>query len=206
MLISANLPGQSVSRYSISKRKRKLRAVLSSFVVKETANVLLEGPVEIDESMLFKPKKGYENRARAYKSKKWVLGLKCRTSNKFLLFPSRNRDRATLVAIILKHVQHGAWIYSDCWSAYVNPSTFTSYLEVFGYTHLYVNHRYHFVDPVVNAIHINTIERLWRSARRYLRSEQPRVYVDEYLSVFYLQQTRSRGEIENILLKEISRV
>ena len=114
---------------------------------------------------------------------------------------TRFRTRQSIIPIILKHVAHGAWIYSDSWSAYINPRTKQSYLERWGYVHFYVNHSRYFVNPLLNIIHTNTIERLWRTTRAFLRQSQPREYLDEHLAILYWLQVYSREEREKMMIE-----
>jgi hypothetical protein len=131
MLIKDFLP-HSTSKNSVKKMYKKFRQILTHNERAELQDTVLEGPVEIDECMLYRNKRGYEARARPYRNTFWVFGLKCRTSGKFLIFPLRYRTRGLILQLILKHVRHGAWIYSDCWSAYINPVTRESYLAPWG--------------------------------------------------------------------------
>jgi hypothetical protein len=105
------------------------------------------------------------------------------------------------VNLILRHVAHGSWIYSDCWSSYVHPTTRVSYLEPWGYVHFYVNHSRHFVNPVIPEIHTNTIERLWRATRSFVRQFQPRAFFDEHLAIFYWNQVYTKEQREELLMR-----
>jgi hypothetical protein len=190
---------------TITTQFKKLRKLILVHVTQETSSLILPGPVEIDECMLFRQKKGYESRGRPYRNQVWIFGIKCRTTKRFILYILRSRKRSEIVPIILRHVASGAWIYSDCFGAYINTRTKESFLEPFGYTHLYINHSLHFVNPLISSIHTNTIERLWRDARSYMRLRQPRVFFNEYLATYYFFQSQSKRDQEEIIMQYIRR-
>lgn len=188
-----------ISKLTVRSWFRKFRRLVCRHINHEINNTVLPGPVEIDECMLFRSKRGYEDRARPYRNHIWVFGLKCRTTKKFVLIPLRFRTRGIIVQLILKHVAHGAWVYTDCWSAYINNRSRESYLEPWGYVHFYVNHSRHFVNPVIPSIHTNTIERLWRTTREFTRQNQPRAYFDEHLAIFYWNKIYTREQRESMM-------
>lgn len=83
-------------------------------------------------------------------------------------------------------------IISDCFAPYVNTraNPFTSRLQVSlqhkNLAHIWVNHSQEFVHPDDNRIHINTIERLWRSLRKKIKiknikDEKIQLYVNNFL-------------------------
>ena len=97
--------------------------------------------IEIDESS-FKKKSKY-GRGKMHPDR-WVLGIierdetgQKRGRKKYFLVPNRNRQ--TLLSIILKHVKHGSEIMTDGWSAY-------EALSEHPYDHYVVNHSRTFVE------------------------------------------------------------
>uniref|UniRef100_A0A914DK17 ISXO2-like transposase domain-containing protein n=1 Tax=Acrobeloides nanus TaxID=290746 RepID=A0A914DK17_9BILA len=54
----------------------------------------------------------------------------------------------------------GSIIFSDCWKGYR-----TEELEVAGFEHFKVNHKYNFLNPDDPNIHTQTVERMWGSAK-----------------------------------------
>ena len=105
---------------------------------------MLGGPgytIEVDESS-FKKKSKY-GRGKMHPDR-WVLGIierdesrKKRGRKKYFLVP--NRNRGTLLSIILKHVKPGSEIMSDGWTAY-------EALSEHPYDHYVVNHSRSFVE------------------------------------------------------------
>ena len=130
----------------------------------------------------------------SYKSQYWLVGIKCRTTGRFVVYPVLWRNRETLMKIILKHVVLGSTIYSDCWSVYYKNRTKESHLVELGYIHHVVNHSFQFVSNISNSIHTNTIERLWGTTKSYIRMLRSRAYIDGYIAKFYLNQVYSREE------------
>ncbi|KAK3881172.1 hypothetical protein Pcinc_014377 [Petrolisthes cinctipes] len=86
----------------------------------------------------------------------WVFGGICQETRAVFLVPVEKCDQETLLNVIRERVEPGTTIISDCWRAY-------NCLEEEGYRHLTVNHSINFVDPNT---HTNTIERLWKEAKR----------------------------------------
>ena len=144
------------------------------------ASLLLQGPCEIDESVIYKQKPGYPF-GREYQIQVWFIAIKCRTTRRFVMYPVLWRNFDTLMRIILHHVAYGSTAYTDSWSAYYNNRRKESKLAQFGYVDYTVNHKYQFVSQFSNEIHINTVERTWRSVKNYIRMLRPRLYIDDYV-------------------------
>ena len=97
---------------------------------------------------------GIYNRGRPA-DKAWVFGM-CDTSMTPALGYMElvdHRDAATLLPIILAHVQPGTTIWSDGWAAYNSLATTPA---ISGYST--VNHSVEFVSPT--GVHTNHNERL----------------------------------------------
>lgn len=129
--------------------------------------------VEIDESKFGKRK--------YYRGKRvlgqWVFGgRETKDKSKVFMVPVKNRKARTLVPLIVKWVEPGTIIHSDCWKAY-------SKLKTLGYEHVTVNHSKHFVDPDSKAC-TNRIESDWRHAKVSL----PRYGVHKGLHASYLAE------------------
>ena len=165
-------------------------------------NTVLDGPCEIDETPLYKQKPGYPH-ARNYKKQCWLIGIKCRSTGKFVIYPVLWRNKATLLRILLKHVAYGSTIYSDCWSAYINNRTKESHLSDLGYIHYVVNHSFEFVSQISNSIHTNTVERLWGCVKGYIRMLKPKIYIDEYIAKFYLNSIYGKNTVYQKVLEII---
>jgi len=116
--------GIDITIKSIHVYYKKFMMILNIYVKDEMRNIMLEGPVEIDECMIYKIKRGINRRGRLGRIRTWLFGLKCRTSSRIILYPVLERTRTKLLQIILRHVRREALIYS----------------------HHFVNHDYQFVS------------------------------------------------------------
>jgi transposase-like protein len=99
----------------------------------------------------------------------WIFGIVHRATNKLVLYPVDNRDSATLIPIILRHVAPGSRIFSDSWAAYLP-------LNDVGFQHFSVTHKTNFVQSYKNAetgevtkCCTNQIEGAWRHAKDHFR-------------------------------------
>ena len=122
----------------------------------------LGGPgkvVEVDESVFASRK---YNRGRMLQTQ-WVLGGIERGSGDCFLVVVPDRTADTLLPIIADHVSPETRIITDGWASYRQLPN-----------HAAVNHSLHFVDPNDRLVHTNTVERLWRSAKEFLRLRRAR--------------------------------
>ena len=60
---------------------------ISSRITEEINPLVLDGPVEIDECLIYRGKRGYEGRARPYVNRVWLFGLKRRVALLSDLYP-----------------------------------------------------------------------------------------------------------------------
>lgn len=151
--------------------------------------------VEIDETLITRRK---ANVGRVL-TQIWLFGGIERESKKRVIVPllapeGERRDRATLVPIIKRFIKAGSIIFSDSWGAY-------NTLSAEGYTHHVVNHSEHFVDPTDKEIYTQTVERLWRDVKEWVRrpgmkSQYLRQYLAKYI---FMSQCRGK-EIHTFLL------
>ena len=74
---------------------------------------------------------------------------------------NNKRDHHTLLHLIKQHVNPGTIILTDKWRGY-------NALGRHGFTHLVVNHRAGFVDPITG-VHTNACEGMWFHAKRHMR-------------------------------------
>ena len=129
-----------------------IREMFLEYVYKTYQTFKFDAEVEIGES-LFGRKNKY-NRGRPTGHKLRIFGIVERSSNLLVLYPVDNRDAATLIPIIQKHVRPGTIIYSDNWVAYFN-------LNNLGYEHFTVTHKTTFKQIYKNVdtgeiVHCNT--------------------------------------------------
>ena len=109
--------------------------------------------------------------------------MKVRNQKKCIFVVVNFRDASHLLPIILKHVEPGSIIMSDCWAAYNS-------IYKYGYEHYTVNHSYNFVSPESIdkefKIHTNGIESIWKDIKINLKRMAgiKRGYVQSYLDEF----------------------
>lgn len=92
----------------------------------------------------------------------WVLGIYS-NKNEVRFLRVRDRTMETLTEVIEKYVESGSVIVTDMWGGYNG-------LTARGFVHKKVNHSENYVDPNTGA-HTQGIERAWRTAKLYLRTE-----------------------------------
>ena len=110
----------------------------------------LGGPgwvIELDESSFRKKSKYGKGKNHG---QNWVLGISERDpsgegNGRGRFFAVPNRNRVTLLSIILKHVKPGTTIMTDAWGAYTT-------LGSHGFKHQIVNHTVGFVDPDIPSV------------------------------------------------------
>ena len=98
------------------------------------------------------------------------------------------RDKGTLLPIIQKFIRPGSIIYSDGWKAY-------NCLSENGYTHNTVIHETHYVNPLNPVVHTQTVERMWRDLKEWIkRPGMKSIYLHQYISrwLFARQRPKSR--------------
>ncbi|ETN00554.1 hypothetical protein PPTG_17999 [Phytophthora nicotianae INRA-310] len=125
--------------------------------------------VEIDETSL--KKKSKHNRGRHF-PEYWLVGGVDRSSGQwFGRIVDTDRIQKKLFPVVRKFINPGATLYSDMYATYVTERkpkrgvlirTLTNHpsLQDLNYTHKYVNHTEHYVEPETGT-HTNTIEGLW---------------------------------------------
>lgn len=131
-------------------------------------NKLLEGEIEIDES-LFGRKVKYHKGNPNPGLRIWIFGMVDRATNSVIMYPVSNRSKETLIPIIQRHVAPGSTIYSDGWSAYCS-------LNTIGYQHFTVIHKHSFKKTYQNVetrelveVHTNRIEGAWKHAKQHFK-------------------------------------
>lgn len=69
---------------------------------RDLKNLLFREEIEIDESMIYKERRG--NHGRLLKIRVWTFGLLERKTNKKVIFLLPNRRRDTIIPIIKKYI------------------------------------------------------------------------------------------------------
>ncbi|GBL88000.1 hypothetical protein AVEN_133672-1 [Araneus ventricosus] len=127
------------------------------------------------------------------KPKKKVGGPDCIVEIDESLFTKRKNNcgrvlpeqtGSTLLDKIVENIADGSTIYSDSWKGYQ-----TNRIEIEGFLHAKVNHKYNFIDPGTG-VHAQTVERMWGSAkwRNKRHRGTARHHLESYLSEFIWQQ------------------
>jgi len=107
------------------------RDLFVEYHVRNIKDEILQGEIEVDESLFGRRTKCHRGDSRGMKI--WIVGLVERSINRLKLFPVDRRDAETLLPLIQSHVEKGSTVMTDGWAAY-------SDLTALGYTH-YVIHR-----------------------------------------------------------------
>ena len=149
----------------------------------DTARVVLEGPVEVDETYfggrrknMSKSKRKNLPPGRGTTGKVAVVGVKDRDTKHVAAKVVPNTARRTLQDVIRDHVEPGADVYTD---------DSTAYKDMPGYTHGSVKHS---VGEYVDGhVHTNGIESLWSMLMRAHKGTFHKIspkhlqrYVDEF--------------------------
>ena len=97
-----------------------------------------------------------------------------------------NRSSTTLNEVILRNVEEGSTIMTDCWAGYKD-------LTIQGFAHFCVNHSYNFLNPLDHSIHTQKIESTWNSLKSFLRRKGTNLtnHLDEYF-VEYLYRRKMK--------------
>ena len=75
----------------------------------------------------------------------------------------------------------------------------------YGYIHLFVNHSIQFVSVLSNIIHINTVERLWKGLKNYVRMLRPQTFIGHTIAKHYLNQTIEKEGLMTKILEILSK-
>ena len=133
----------------------RLRELITSHL-KQEADDVFSGEIEVDESYFGGKRKGKRGRAAAGKIP--VFGLLKRGGKVYTkIIP--DALSATLCPLIKDKVVPDSVVYTDCWRGYDR-------LDVSDFKHLRINHSKVFAD---RANHINGIENFWNQAKRHMR-------------------------------------
>ena len=166
---------------------------------------IFEGEIEIDETLLFKEKKT-SARHRSYKlGKLWILGIKKRYSNDFIVLPIASRSQSAIISEILRFVKPNSYIYTDSYSAYVNNRAIPkkSKLTSYGYNHQFICHKEEFVSSLFPNIHSNTVERLWRELKNDFRMRKTRHKYIMTIARFVFLRTMSKEDQIDFITKRL---
>lgn len=179
-----------ISLSTIKFPYKKLRIIISNYVKQKMTNLLLDGAVEIDETLIYRKKIQGNSQSRPRKIQIWLIGIVSRINKEFIVYQITQRNEQTMIPLILKHVAFNSEIYTDSYSVYVNnrcrPKR--SRLEPLGYVHGFVNHKIEFVSSIYDQINTNKIERTWRSLKSLINIQKPKIFVEEVVLKYYLNR------------------
>jgi hypothetical protein len=119
--------------------------------------------VQIDESLLYKPK--YNRGSGLFRTRQWIFGIYDVSSGIGAAFFVEDRSAETLCPLITEHILPGSEIHSDQWSAYSNISQLPVDPP---YIHRTVNHSLGFINRETG-VHTNNVEAYWASIKRVFR-------------------------------------
>lgn len=190
-----SLFGSKLSRNTVKKYFSLFTNITYYYYTQQLNCTMLCGDVEIDESLIFKPKKTRARRVRPYgHPSMWLMGMIERHTKKFIVVPVETRDDPTLMNIIFNYINCNSTVYSDCHSVYVNNRVFTKESRIidYGYNHQFVDHSKEFVAYDFDHIHTNTIERLWGSIKADLRAKKIKKGYMKAIARFYFHKTLSK--------------
>ena len=146
---------------------KAIQDVIATVVLNDQEKVGGHGiVVEIDESKFGKRKYQIGHRVEGA----WVFGgVELTPERKMFSVIVEDRTKATLHAVIKKHILPGSVIRSDCWSAYVNlnnpdEENLSTWLPEMNYGYECVNHSVEYVTE--DGVHTNTIEGTWFAIKR----------------------------------------
>ena len=123
------------------------------------------------------------HRGRPARSEQWVFGMvdTSQTPALGVMTMVAQRDAATLLPIICRHVRPGSIVWSDEWAAYRRIQQQTPASQ-----HQTVNHSIHFVDPTTG-VHTQNVESYWNRVKtkfKRMKGVQETMlasYLDEFM-------------------------
>ena len=128
-----------------------------------------------------------------------LLGGVERGSNRCFMVPCVNKDRSAraLLPLIQEHIAPHTTIVSDAWRSYRDLPNITNA----NYSHDWVVHEYHFVDPRDPAIHTQTVEGMWGHAKDRFRAMHGTSdgLFDTHLQEFMWRRSHDKDAFANIV-------
>ena len=127
-----------------------------------------------------------------------MFGGICRETKKVFMVMVKDRSHETLKTMIFKYVAKGSTVYSDGWKGYIG-------LKNHGYQTRVINHKKHFVNPQNPEIHTQSVESLWNTFKRWLKSKGTKRcgQFDEYIEEFIFKKQSENCFIDMLkLIKE----
>jgi transposase-like protein len=175
------------------------RDICSQWVVNNFAPIgglddnYMDTIVEIDESCFFRRK---HNVGRVGPHK-WVFGGVQRGTRKCFLVSVPNRTRQTLQPVIEQNIQHGTRVMTDGWGAYAELATFGGGGV---YSHNIVVHQHNFVNPIDPAIHTQSVESMWKRAKKKLRNQSgtSQALFPSYIREFMWRENVCKSENKDV--------
>jgi hypothetical protein len=108
----------------------------------------------------------------------WVIGAIERESEEVRLKLVYKRRGIDCKQFVFDNVETCSVVVTDCWRGFND-------LNYPGFVHKTVNHSVNFVSPIDSTIHTNTIERLWRSLKKFVRGSRNMEELKTQLREFY---------------------
>lgn len=203
-LIRDTISIRSIDRYYYSFRR-----MISVFLSRHFPILTLPGPIEIDETFIGRKRNHNYLHGRRPARHIPVFGIHCRTTGRTIIHVANSKEKISLLPFLFDHVQEGALIYSDKASMYVSRNNH-SHIEALDmdYSHFWVNHTYEFVNQFFGDIHINNLERKWRSFKKYIshtkRGGMSPEILQTYIDTFLLSSNCNTDSLYDIILHILS--
>lgn len=194
MPISGILESTTQSSATVTEWVTFLRQLTSESI--EPSSLVIGGAnviVEIDETKMGKRKYHRGHRVDGV----WVIaGVERTPEKRIFAVEVENRNAATIIEIIRKHVHPGSTIYTDCWKAYDLACDFLEY------DHSTVNHSKYFKDPITG-VHTNTVEGCNNGLKTLIRPRNRVKRGIKYHLMYYIWRRHNRKNIWNAFLKAL---
>ena len=106
------------------------------------------------------------------------------------------RNKQVLIPIIKQFILPGSTIISDWWKAYNSLKNSSEF------THYRINHSENFVSPKDQTVHTQTIERLWRDLKEWVKKPGIRpIYLTQYIGRYLFLKSAGDQELHKLFLE-----
>ena len=125
--------------------------------------LVLEGPVEVDESKVNHRRFNCKGSAITIR---WMFGMYCRKTRIQVIYNIKDKSVGNLVFLMKKHVMPGGTIFSDSHMSYCSTHTGTSKLAAYGFYHMWTNHSFRMVHEKFPFNQTLNVERGWSDIKK----------------------------------------
>lgn len=143
----------------------------------------------MDETLIGRQRWSYLG---TFPNPKWAWGLIDLKSRVPILYHCQSKSHEALVALIKKHVDLGAVLYSDSHSSYVTLNQQNrSKLTLYGWYHFWICHMVRYVHEKFGFVHTAVIELTWSNLKKTclgLSHMEESEGINRYLNTFTFRQ------------------